>query len=91
MIKDNQKRFNRLHVVLDALVIVAAYVLSWFLFVQVTFTGTNIGVLPVGMYMSALVFIVPVYLLLYTIFHLFTQSVCRDADWNLPISARRIS
>ena len=74
MIKDNQKRFNRLHVVLDALVIVAAYVLSWFLFVQVTFTGTNIGVLPVGMYMSALVFIVPVYLLLYTIFHLFTPK-----------------
>ena len=74
MIKDNQKRFNRLHVVLDALVIEAAYVRSWFLFVQVTFTGTNIGVLPVGMYMSALVFIVPVYLLLYTIFHLFTPK-----------------
>ncbi len=74
MIKDNQKRLNRLHVVLDALVIVAAYVLSWFLFVQVTFKGTDIGVLPVGMYMSALVFIVPVYLLLYTIFHLFTPK-----------------
>lgn len=74
MIKDNQKRLNRLHVVLDALVIVAAYVLSWFLFVQITFTGTNIGVLPVGMYMSALVFIVPIYLLLYMIFHLFTPK-----------------
>ncbi|MGN0159634.1 MAG: undecaprenyl-phosphate glucose phosphotransferase [Brotaphodocola sp.] len=74
MIKDNQRRFNRLHVVLDALVIVTAYVLSWFLFVQVTFKGTDIGVLPVGMYMSALVLIVPVYLLLYTIFHLFTPK-----------------
>lgn len=74
MIKDNQKRFNRLHVVLDALVIVAAYVLSWFFMLEVGLAGTGIGVLPVWMYMSALIFIVPVYLLLYAIFHLFTPK-----------------
>ena len=31
MIKDNQTRLNRLHVLLDALVIAAAYVFSWFI------------------------------------------------------------
>ena len=31
MIKDNQKYFNRLHVVLDALIVVLTYMLAWFL------------------------------------------------------------
>ena len=29
MIKDNQKYFNRMHVVLDALVIIISYLLAW--------------------------------------------------------------
>ena len=29
MIKDNQKHFNRVHVLLDALVILVSYVLAW--------------------------------------------------------------
>ena len=29
MIKDNQKYFNRLHVVLEALVVAAAFMLAW--------------------------------------------------------------
>ena len=29
MIKDNQQHFNRLHVVVDALVVAAAYLLAW--------------------------------------------------------------
>ena len=31
MIKDNQKRLNRLHVLIDALVIAVAYILSWYI------------------------------------------------------------
>lgn len=31
MIKDNQKRLNHFHVVLDACVIVCAYALAWFI------------------------------------------------------------
>ena len=30
MIKDNQKLFNRLHVLLDAVIIVIAYVAAWY-------------------------------------------------------------
>ena len=37
MIKDNQKRLNRLHVLIDAVVIVAAYVLSWYIIIGTVF------------------------------------------------------
>ena len=73
MIKDNQTRFNRLHVLLDALVIAAAYILSWFIFLKIGMFG-KAGILPTWFYMSALVIIVPVYLLLYTFFKLFTPK-----------------
>lgn len=73
MIKDNQKRFNRLHVLLDALVIAAAYILSWFVTLKSGLFATG-GVLPDWLYMGALLVIVPVYLLLYMIFHLFTPK-----------------
>ena len=59
MIKDNQTRFNRLHVLLDALVIAAAYILSWFIFLKIGMFG-KAGILPTWFYMSALVIIVPV-------------------------------
>ena len=31
MIKDNQQHFNRLHVVLDGLVVIVSYALAWWL------------------------------------------------------------
>lgn len=31
MIKDNQKYFNRLHILIDALIIVLSYALAWYL------------------------------------------------------------
>ncbi len=74
MIKDNQKRLNRLHVLIDALVIVAAYVLSWFVFIGSYWFHSGREVLPPRIYLSALVVIVPVYLLLYAFFHLFTPK-----------------
>ncbi|MDO4267733.1 MAG: undecaprenyl-phosphate glucose phosphotransferase [Eubacteriales bacterium] len=75
MIKDNQTRLNRLHVVLDALVIAAAYVLNWFIMLKSgLFVRPGTGILPTWVYMSALVVVVPVYLLLYAFFHLFTPK-----------------
>lgn len=76
MIKDNQTRLNRLHVLLDALVIAAAYVFSWFMTLKSGLFGADLeaGILPTWFYMRVLVVIVPVYLLLYTIFHLFTPK-----------------
>ncbi|HIT65603.1 MAG TPA: undecaprenyl-phosphate glucose phosphotransferase [Candidatus Ventrimonas merdavium] len=75
MIKDNQTRFNRLHVLLDALVITAAYIFSWFITLKSgIFVKPDIGILPAWFYLGALIIIVPVYLLLYTFFHLFTPK-----------------
>ncbi len=76
MIKDNQTRLNRLHVLLDALVIAVAYVFSWFITLKSGLFGADMeaGILPTWFYMRVLVVIIPVYLLLYTIFHLFTPK-----------------
>ncbi len=74
MIKDNQKRLNRLHVLIDALVIAAAYIFSWYVTIGSGWFRAANEVLRPGIYMGALVIIVPVYLLLYTIFHLFTPK-----------------
>lgn len=74
MIKDNQKRLNRFHVVLDALVIIAAYVLCWFVLLGSGWFRSGTEVLPPYIYLGALVIIVPVYLVLYGIFHLFTPK-----------------
>lgn len=73
MIKSNQKRLNRMHVVLDALVIAVAYILSWFVTIKSGWFDTG-GVLPDWFYMGALLVLVPLYLLLYTIFQLFTPK-----------------
>ncbi len=70
MIKDNQKHFNRIQVVLDALVIVVSYLAAWWIQFSV-FADPKAGKLPVQIYMRALLFVVPAYLLLYDAFHLY--------------------
>ena len=70
MIKDNQKHLNRIHVVLDALIIAASYLAAWW--IQFTFLADpKAGKLPAQVYMLALVFVIPGYLLLYDAFHLY--------------------
>lgn len=74
MIKDNQQHLNRLHVVIDALVTVAAYLLAWWLKFESGLLAVTGGSLPVAIYMSALVCIVPIYILLYYAFNLYTPK-----------------
>ncbi len=74
MIKDNQKIFNRLHVVIDALVIGTAYVLSWYIIIGSGWYRAANQVLGPEIYLGVLAIIIPVYLLLYTVFHLFTPK-----------------
>ena len=45
MIKDNQKRLNRLHILLDILVTSAAYALAWFIVVSGKVLPVDVGVL----------------------------------------------
>ena len=74
MIKDNQKRLNRLHILLDILVTSAAYALAWFIVVSGKVLPVDVGVLKPQIYFMALVFIVPVYLVLYASFHLYVPK-----------------
>ena len=76
MIKDNQQYFNRLHVVIDALVIAGSYILAWYLYIgsNVNSTGSEMGVLDIEIYFSALYFVVPGYLILYSWFKLYSPK-----------------
>ena len=70
MIKDNQRIFNRLHVVIDAMVIALSYLFAWFLKFKSGLLDYEMG-LSAQVYFEALYFIVPGYLLLYHQFDLY--------------------
>ena len=72
MIKENQKHFNRLHVVIDAFVIILSYFMAWI--IKFMLMDSSVQVLPLRIYALAVVPIVPVYLLLYYIFSLYTPK-----------------
>ncbi len=65
MIKDNQKVFNRLLVLIDAVITAFSLVLAYIVKFYVFNDGPGVGVLPLSDYVMLLVFIVPVYLLIY--------------------------
>lgn len=65
MIKDNQKVFNRLLVILDAAIIAGSFVLAYCLKFFVLNDGPGIGVLPIEDYIALLPFIVPGFIVLY--------------------------
>ncbi|MCR5654581.1 MAG: undecaprenyl-phosphate glucose phosphotransferase [Lachnospiraceae bacterium] len=88
MIKDNQKYFNGLHVVLDGVVIAVTYALAWWIrfFSGFFHDEAGVGTLPPRVYFFALVFIVPVYLVLNDLFNLYTSkrySASRRDVWNV--------
>ena len=76
MIKDNQIFFNRMHIVLDALVTVASFAIAWALKFATPSAVYTPGVtaLSAETYFATLYFIVPLYLILYGIYHLYTPK-----------------
>ena len=60
MIKENQKNLNRIHVLLDALMVIAAYALAY----AIIASRKDAIALPASFYFSILVIIVPVAILL---------------------------
>ena len=73
MIKDNQKIFNRLHVVLDAAIIAATYLFAWFLKFRSGIRPFYTGLDSVSreIYFGALLVIIPGYLFLYYLFNMY--------------------
>ena len=76
MINDNQKYFDRMHVLIDAVVLALSYVLSWYCYVRLGVMNNHPerGILPPATYMMALLYIVPGYLLLYYAFNLYASK-----------------
>lgn len=73
MIKDNQRYFNRLHVVVDAVTICISYLLAW-VFKFIILRDPRAMGLGFIEYMKILGFIVPLYLILYLAFNLYTSK-----------------
>ncbi len=74
MIKDNQKYFNRMHVVIDAVVIAVSYVSAWALKFVSPFFQDSVRALSFEWYMLALIPLIPTYLILYSAFGLYTPK-----------------
>ena len=74
MIKDNQQHFNRLQVVIDAVVVIVSYAVAWWLKFASGIVDKEIGYLSFEFYMRALILIVPLYILLYYAFKLYTPK-----------------
>jgi len=74
MIKDNQKIFNRLLVIIDAAITAASFMGAYFFKFYILMDGPVLGVLPVTDYLGLLVFIVPVYVLIYYMSGVYTPK-----------------
>ena len=76
MIRDHQKYFNRLLVLLDAVVVAASYWLAWFLWLSgsVKEMEPGTGILHTELYFTALIAIIPGYLILYNTFDLYSSK-----------------
>ena len=75
MIKSNQSKFNFIHIVLDAVVTALSYILAFHVVIgsHVRTDGVQVA-LPAEVYFRALIVIVPVYIILYGIFNLYTPK-----------------
>ena len=88
MIRDNQSYFNRLHIVMDGVVTGLSYALAWAVWFLSPFSTTTPGLTayPARTYFSALYFIIPLYLILYAVFHLYdSRRVSRIRNELLEI------
>jgi len=74
LIKSNQQLLNRIHVVLDAIIIIVSYLLAYYIRIgSPIFPNVEQG-LAFGYYILALAILTPFYLILYSIFRLYVSK-----------------
>ncbi len=85
MIKDNQKIFNRLHLLVDAIVVAVSYLLAWYIKFCTIFADTEPGAGALGMevYFGYLYFVVPEYIVLYYFFNMYTPKRATRRKYEL--------
>lgn len=74
MIKENFKYFNRLHIFLDGIIIIASYIAAWYIKFRTTLFANEGNALSRNTYFAALIIIVPLYLILYAVFQFYTSK-----------------
>ncbi len=74
MIKDNQKVFNRLHLIMDAIITAVSYTLAYYIKFYITKPGPEAGDLPATDYFMVLFLLVPVYMVLYYYCNVYTPK-----------------
>ncbi|MCB2296760.1 undecaprenyl-phosphate glucose phosphotransferase [Clostridium tagluense] len=77
MIRQNQKYLSKALVLIDAISIILALVLSWIIRFKSGFININDGYLTFEQYLSPLIFIIPLYIFIYSIFSLYTTQRVR--------------
>lgn len=85
MIRENQKYFNRMLVLFDAIIVGASYWLAWFLWLSgvVKELEPGIGILSIEFYFTALLAIIPGYLILYNAFDLYSSKRTSKAVYEI--------
>lgn len=88
MIKDNQTLFNRLHVVLDGAAVAVSYSLAFLIWFYTPIAKATPGVdaLSTEQYFSALYFLIPLFLILYSATNLYTPkrgTRARTEVWSI--------
>ncbi len=73
MIKDNQKYFNRLHVLLDAAIIAGSYLLAWYIKFKSGLVTSEAG-LSETTYFTLLLLVVPLFTILYGMCNLYSAK-----------------
>lgn len=75
MIKNNQRHIKKLYILLDMFIIIAAYASAWGIkyFID-SYNNVVGGVGPTPMYLYTLCVVVPVYLIIYGIFNMYTSK-----------------
>ena len=74
LIKDNQRLFNRLHIVLDGIVTAISYFIAYVIKFESVFSDRSIYHLPFTTYMIALPFLIPSYIFFYYQFSLYNSK-----------------
>ncbi len=85
MIKDNQKYFNRLHLLVDAVIVAISYLLAWYIKFCTIFADTEpgVGALDTRIYFSYLYFVVPEYIILYYFFNMYAPKRATRRKYEL--------
>lgn len=87
MIRENQRLFNLILVLIDALLISFSLVLAWYIRFKTDLLGLGVGTWGFEHYMASLLFILPVYIIIYDFFDLYspqrTQKTIKSEAFNI--------